>query len=457
MQSTQTSDQREHQLLGLQLSSIGPYILRQIIGEGGMGAVYLADQTEPVQRKVAIKVTRVDLGSSDRLARFESERQILATLKHPHIAQVFGAGETPQGFPYMVMEYVNGLPISAFAASHKLSLSERLELMLQACQAIAHAHQNGVIHRDIKPSNLLVEQLDGRAQVKLIDFGIAKLVETANGQQTQTGHSIGTPQYMSPEQRRALADIDTRTDVYSLGLTLFQLLTGKLPEQVNPTRAPVDDQALETPSRCVAKSNDQELSHHYPAHVRRANLSASLRGELDWVVLKACAFDRTQRYGSVRELAADLQRVLANEPVFAAPPSRLYVLRKYVQRHRWQAVVALAMLHLIALTSTLVLHAWQRERVARSIADQQLRQHRAFNEFLLHVLTTVPTPPDGIEISLNNVLEHANSELPTQFKDDQMSATAMRLLLARVRREAPAQAPPRSAPAGVLPLEAGAQ
>jgi eukaryotic-like serine/threonine-protein kinase len=432
MQRTQTADQHEHAILTHQLRVIGPYRLEKIIGEGGMGAVYLAQQTEPVQRQVAIKVTRVDLASVGRLARFESERQILATLKHPNIAQVFDAGQTAEGFPFMVMEYVNGPSIDVYAAQQMCSVLDRIRLIVQASKALAHAHQNGVIHRDVKPANLIVEQIDGKACVKLIDFGIAKLVENQTAGQTKTGHSLGTPEYMSPEQQKALSDIDTRTDVYSLGLTLFELLTGTLPFLSKPGWATMDNASFMVPSRFVANSDGDALAQHGAGERTPAQLSAKLRGELDWVVMKACAPDREQRYSSVREFAADLERYLANEPVLAAPPKQWYVLKKFMMRNRWQSIAVGATLLLSAVAAALVFNAWQQEKKARALADQQLKQHQAFNDFIVRVLTTVKPNAQGQPILLTDVIQRAHTEVEQHFKNDRVSAAAMRMLLARV-------------------------
>lgn len=437
MNRTLTYDDQEHALLNQQLSAIGPYVLRKPIGAGGMGAVYLAEQTGPLQRQVAIKVTRIELGSVGRLARFEAERQILATLKHPNIAQIFDAGNTAQGHPYLVMEYIDGPTIDQFANNAELSVRERIQLILQVCGALGHAHQNGVIHRDVKPDNILVENhLDDsqasdpvtQARVKLIDFGIAKLVSPDAASQTETGRSIGTPAYMSPEQRSGHNDIDTRTDVYSLGLTLYHLLTRQLPN--------LDACAafLDKPSAVIGRSSDREL-RGYGRDVDGKQLGRSFVADLDWVVLKACAYQRADRYSSIGEFASDLQRYLDGLPVLAAPPSRWYEMKKYVQRHRWQTAFSLAFIVVGALAGFAVFNAWQQERAARALADQQLQQHLAFNAFVLHVLSTAKPRVAGTPTALSDVIAHAHAELPKRFSGDPFAKRAMQHLLGEITKK----------------------
>jgi eukaryotic-like serine/threonine-protein kinase len=447
MQDTQTNDDFERSALAQKLVELGPYRLREMIGQGGMGAVYLADQTEPVKRRVAIKVTRIDLTSIGRVARFESERQILATLKHPNIAQVLDAGSTPEGYPFMVMEYIDGVAVDLYAKREKLSIAARLELILQACDAVAHAHQNGIIHRDLKPENLIVEQLNQRPRVKLIDFGIAKLVQGAERHMTVTGTSLGTPRYMSPEQSKAYQDLDTRTDVYSLGLTMFRLLTGALPhesssaspegrdatefgpESAGSRNDRFDDRPM-SPSRAAKNSSDALLAD-VGISLSPAALSTSLRGELDWIVLKAIAPEREHRYGSIREFAQDIERFLAQEPVLAAPPSRWYPWGKFFARYRWQTTVMLMFAVLLGLTSLSLLSAWQEERAARQLADLQLKQHEFFNAFLIDVLGSVKPSQAGADITLSDVLNHAVAKLPEQHRRDPANALALRLLLSK--------------------------
>jgi eukaryotic-like serine/threonine-protein kinase len=446
MQNTQTNDGYERSVLTQKLVQLGPYRLREIIGEGGMGAVYLADQFKPVQRRVAIKVTRIDLASISRVARFESERQILATLKHPNIAQVFDAGATPEGYPFMVMEYIDGVAIDQYAKREQLAVTARIALILQACEAVAHAHQNGVIHRDLKPENLLVEKLDQSARVKLIDFGIAKLVEGATSQLTATGIALGTPRYMSPEQTRANPHIDTRTDVYSLGLTLFRLLTGALPNDANAQepqekwRDPFAHAAL-APSRVVSKANAQ-IATAIGMPISRAELCTTLRGELDWIVLKAIAPNREQRYGSVREFAQDLQRFLAQEPVLAAPPNRWYPWAKFFRRYRWQTAAVLLSSFLLASAVLSLLQAWQQERAARAIADQRLKQHEFFNAFVIELLSTVKASKPGSEVTLNDILHHAVQQMPEQLRKDPRNGRALGLLLGELMLGSKTQAKP---------------
>lgn len=422
-----------------QLGALGPYVLQSIIGEGGMGAVYLADQTEPVQRKVAIKVTRVDLSSGHRLARFESERQILATLKHPNVAQVFDAGDTPDGFPYLVMEFIDGAPLDAFADQHQLSVSNRVDVFLQACAAVMYAHQHGVIHRDLKPANLLVETIGQTPTLKLIDFGIAKLAAPAPGSQTETGRTVGTPAYMSPEQARGEADIDTRTDVYALGITLCKLLTGVLPEwSAHGARDRHDWVGQEVvPSALLIGGPDAQMAG-YPLGTRLRDLRKALRGDLDWIVMKATDPDRSRRYESVSELADDLRRYQQQEPVLAAPPGWLYRSRKFLRRYRWQVASAAALMLTVAIAAVLLVRSLQQERRALELANMQLRQHEDFNAYAAHVIGTVRPRQPGEEVSLADILRFARDEAPSYFADRPQTGFAVGLLVDQLIRKADA-------------------
>src|SRR5262245_60020521 len=338
--------------LGLQVGQTfaGRFKLREELGHGGMGVVFVADQTEPVQRRVALKVIREGADSVRMLARFEAERQALALMDHPNIAKVLDGG-LHDGRPFFVMELVKGVPITAYCDHHKLTPRERLELFVPVCQAIQHAHQKGVIHRDIKPSNVLIALYDDKPVPKVIDFGVAKATGAALTERTiDTGFGgvVGTPQYMSPEQATFNnLDIDTRSDVYALGVLLYELLTGSPPF----SKKDLEHRGLlemlrvvreEEPPRPSTKLSTADalptLSANRGTEPRK--LTGLLRHELDWIVMKALEKDRTRRYETTNGFAADVQRYLAGEAVQAHPPSATYRLRKFVRRHRGQVIAA---------------------------------------------------------------------------------------------------------------------
>ncbi|MFO0874905.1 MAG: protein kinase [Phycisphaerales bacterium] len=332
-------------------SRIGPYRLVRSLGSGGFGVVFLAEQERPVRRHVAIKIIKLGMDTRQVIERFDAERQALAIMDHPNIAKVFDAGATETGRPYFVMELVDGAPITQYCDSRRLDLRQRLELFRMVCNAVQHAHQKGVIHRDIKPSNVLVTIVDDEPVPKVIDFGIAKATHarlTERTMVTEANQFIGTPEYMSPEQAGASGlDIDTRTDIYSLGVLLYELLTGTTPleplrlRQAGLTelqRIICDEEAPRPSVRAAALGSRME-----PIATKRRiagpKLASSLRGELDWIVLKAIEKDRNRRYDTAVALAADITRYLANRPVEASPPSTSYRIRKFVQRNR-RAVIA---------------------------------------------------------------------------------------------------------------------
>ena len=357
----------------------GRYKLVEAIGEGGMGAVYLAQQTEPVKRAVAVKVIKAGMDSKAVLARFEAERQALALMDHPNIAKVLDAGTTESGRPFFVMELVKGVPITQFCDARKLTPRERLELFVPVCQAIQHAHQKGVIHRDLKPSNVLVALYDDRPVPKVIDFGVAKAAgSTLTDKTLMTGFGavVGTPEYMSPEQASLNnLDVDTRADVYSLGVLLYELLTGTTPvDRKSLGKAALLEvlrivREVEAP-RPSAKLSTLDTLPSVAANrgTEPAKLSRLMRGELDWVLLKALEKDRARRYETANGLARDIQRYLADEVVEARPPSTGYRVRKFVRRHKGQVVAAalvlVALLAGIAGTTAGLIEARRQERVA---------------------------------------------------------------------------------------------
>ena len=355
----QTTGEREIDSTG---KVIGPYKLLQIIGEGGMGTVYMAQQSKPVERRVVLKIIKAGMDTKQVIGRFEAERQALAIMDHPNIAKVLDAGTTHSGHPYFVMELVKGVPITKYCDEKKLNLRQRLELMIPVCQAIQHAHQKGIIHRDIKPSNVLVAQYDGRPVPKVIDFGVAKATAqklTEKTMFTEFGQVIGTLEYMSPEQAELnQLDIDTRSDVYSLGVLLYELLTGSTPHDGKKLRSAAFGEMLrmireDEPQR---PSNRLSTSSTLPSiaatrNIEPSRLGSTVRGELDWIVMKALEKDRARRYSTSLNLAEDLSRYLNDEPVLAFPPSIIYQLRKYTHRNKRTVVFsALATASLILLT-----------------------------------------------------------------------------------------------------------
>jgi serine/threonine protein kinase len=326
----------------------GRYTLTKVIGEGGMGTVYRATQTEPVKRQVALKLIKSGMDSKMVLARFDAERQALAIMDHPHIARVYDGGSTAEGQPFFVMELVEGVPLTHYCDSRRMPVEERLRLFVSVCQAVQHAHQKGVIHRDLKPWNVLVTEVDGRPMPKIIDFGVAKAVEQklTDLSFSDVGAIVGTPAYMSPEQADPDSmDIDTRADIYSLGIMLYELLTGSPPIDSSQFRRGAVLEVLRMvrevePPRPSTKVSTVEALPSIAANrgVEPARLSRLMQGELDWVVMKAIEKDRARRYDTASGLARDIERYLADEMVEARPPSASYRLRKFVRRNRSQVL-----------------------------------------------------------------------------------------------------------------------
>ncbi len=339
---------------------IGPYKLLQQIGEGGMGVVYMAEQTEPVERRVALKIIKAGMDTRQVVARFEGERHALAMMDHPNIAKVLDAGTTDSGRPYFVMELVKGIPITQYCDEHHLTPRQRLELFVPVCHAVQHAHQKGIIHRDLKPSNVLVAEYDDCAVPKIIDFGVAKAIQqrpTEKSMFTQLGQVVGTIDYMSPEQAKLnQLDIDTRSDIYSLGVLLYELLTGQTPLDGKRLRSAAFDEMLriireeEPPRPSLRLSSGESLpSIAANRHTEPKKLSTLVHGELDWIVMKALEKDRSRRYETANGLAADIERYLRDEPVLACPPSAAYRFRKFARKNKGPvAAVSLVVLALVA-------------------------------------------------------------------------------------------------------------
>jgi eukaryotic-like serine/threonine-protein kinase len=379
---------------------IGAYRLLQIIGEGGMGEVWLAEQDEP-RRKVALKLIKAGMDTKQVVARFESERQALALMDHPAIAKVFDAGSTAEGRPYFVMEYVAGIPITEHCDTQKLSTSERLQLFCEVCEGVQHAHQKAIIHRDLKPSNILVSLVDGKAQAKIIDFGIAKATGyrlTEKTLFTEVGALIGTPEYMSPEQADLTGqDVDTRTDVYSLGVLLYQLLTGELPfgskelrsssydelrRVLNEVDPPRPSTKLSTLGEGAAEAAKNRLTD--PGALRH-----QLEGDLDAITMKALEKQRVRRYGTPSELAADIGRYLGHEPVVARAPSTAYRLQKYIKRHRVGVGVAIGLtVLLVAFAATMAVQA-RRTALERDRANREREASDKVSAFLANMLSSL--------------------------------------------------------------------
>lgn len=356
-------------------SMIGPYKLKEQIGEGGFGLVFVAEQQEPVKRKVALKVIKPGMDSRQVIARFEAERQALALMDHPNIARVLDAGATESGRPYFVMELVRGIPITEYCDKNQLAPSDRLELFITVCQAIQHAHQKGVIHRDVKPSNVLVTSHDGKPVAKVIDFGVAKAIRhqlTERSIYTNFAQMVGTPLYMSPEQAEMSGlDIDTRSDIYSLGVLLYELLTGTTPldkkqfaqAAYDEVRRLIREEEPPKPSTRLSTS-DSLASIAAQRHTEPARLSKLVRGDLDWITMKALEKDRTRRYETANGLARDIQRYLSDEPVEACPPSATYRLRKFAKKNRAALTTAAALAFL--LLAGITVSTWQAVRATRA-------------------------------------------------------------------------------------------
>ena len=376
-------------------TKIGPYRLVQQLGEGGMGTVWVAEQTEPMKRRVALKLIKPGLDTAQVVRRFEAERQALALMDHFHIAKVLDAGATAAGRPYFVMELVKGVPITRYCDELNLPLRERLELFVPVCQAIQHAHQKGIIHRDIKPSNVLVCMQDGKAIPKVIDFGVAKALRerlTNESMYTEIGQLIGTLEYMSPEQAELRAlDIDTRADVYALGVLLYELLTGSTPLEKTRLRTAAFTELLrmikeDEPPRPSTRLTESSESLPALAAQRRcdpAKLTRELRGELDWIVMRCLEKDRTRRYESASGLARDIERHLRDEPVEACPPSTSYKVRKFMRRHRPAlkfSISGLMVLIAIAAVMTWGMVLAQRQRRAAVLARSEAEMARLFAE-----------------------------------------------------------------------------
>jgi len=406
---------------------IGRYKLLEKIGEGGMGVVYMAEQEEPVRRKVALKVIKLGMDTKQVIARFEAERQALALMDHPNIARVLDVGATDTGRPYFVMELVQGVPITEFCDKNRLSTEERIRLFIPVCQAIQSAHQKGIIHRDLKPTNVLVGlSPDGLGIPKLIDFGVAKATNqklTEKTLFTHYGMMIGTPAYMSPEQAEmSHLDIDTRTDIYGLGVLLYELLTGTtpFPEQrlrsagYNEIQRMILEEEPERPStRLSTLQGDQRSVVARNRGASELTLGRAFPRDLDWIVMKCLEKDRARRYETANGLARDIERCLHNEPVVARPPSRLYEFQKTVRRH-WVSFAAVTAV-LSALAIGMVVSALEaaRARRAEALARQNLADSQAVAKFLAEIFASPEPGRQGRNTTVTEALGAAATRLET--------------------------------------------
>jgi serine/threonine protein kinase/Tfp pilus assembly protein PilF len=403
-------------------SQIGRYKLLSVLGEGGMGVVYLAEQEEPIRRRLALKVIKPGMDSRRVIARFEAERQALALLDHPNIAHVYDAGTTETGRPYFVMEYVKGLPITGYCDHHKLTIEDRLRLFQQVCLAVHHAHQKGIIHRDIKPSNILVSTQDDKVVPKIIDFGVAKAISqplTERTLLTEDSQLLGTPEYMSPEQAdMATEDIDTRSDIYSLGVLLYVLLTGVLPFDsdalrtggIERIRQVIRETDPKTPSTRVSKLGEKAKK---VAELRRTEIRAlakHLKKELEWIPLKAMRKERAERYRSASEFADDIENYLEGAPLIAGPLSNIYRLKKFVHRNR--ALVSGIAAILTVLVAGIIVSMLFAIGQARARA-----QSEATADFFASGVLSAVSRIKGRDATAADVLDVASKNLDGKFDD----------------------------------------
>ena len=411
--------------------TVGPYRLIDKLGEGGMGEVWLAEQTTPFRRTVALKLIKAGMDTAAVVARFESERQALALMAHPNIAGVFDAGSTPDGRPFFAMEYVAGTPITTFCDKHRLTVHQRLELFIQVCDGVQHAHQKAIIHRDLKPSNVLVAVHGDKPVPKIIDFGLAKATAqrlTEKSMFTEMGVMVGTPAYMSPEQADLTErHVDTRTDVYALGVILYELLVGALPVDDHTLRDAgfqemlrlIQEQEPPRPSVKLRAMGDASSisAGHRQQDVR--TLTRRLHGDLDWITMKALEKDRARRYGSASDLAADLERHLRDEPVLAGPPSPTYRARKFVRRHR--AGVSVAVAAVVLLMGFAITAMVQQRRIAheRDRANLEAAASQRVADFMVNMFkVSDPSEARGNSVTAREILDKASLNIGSGLEKD---------------------------------------
>jgi serine/threonine protein kinase/tetratricopeptide (TPR) repeat protein len=409
---------------------IGPYRILETLGEGGMGVVYLAQQTEPVERRVALKVIKLGMDTKEVLGRFESERQALALMDHPNIARILEGGITDEGRPFFVMEHVPGESITEYCDRHKLGTRERLRLFEQVCLGIQHAHQKGIIHRDVKPSNIQVMVQDGKPIPKVIDFGVAKATNrrlTERTVYTEQGQLIGTPAYMSPEQAEMTGlNVDTTTDIYSLGVLLYELLVGVLPFDQATLQAKSLDEVHRLirevdpprPSTRLSGIGDEAKKVAARRQTDVGRLRGQLKGELDWVILKAMEKDRTRRYSSASELAADIERYLNHQPIQAHAPSTGYQLRKMVRRHTTAVGFAATVLILIIGFGIWMSFLYTRATRAEQAAASEAETAQQVSDFMVGMFEVVdPSQALGETITAKEILDRGAEKIQGQLGD----------------------------------------
>ena len=428
---------------GEESATIANYRLLQKIGEGGMGEVYLAEQLKPIQRRVAIKIVKPGMDSREVVARFAAEEQALALMNHPCIARAYDAGTTEQGRPYFVMEYVAGEPITEWCDRHRLGLPERLQLFSRVCDGVQHAHQKAIIHRDLKPHNVLVTMVDDQPVPKIIDFGVAKAIGQSLADETvftRLGQLIGTPEYMSPEQiEMSSENIDTRTDIYSLGVILYELITGVPPfdaedfrkDGFDAIRRRIREIEPPKPSTRVGRGPDSTLSAKNRAS-EPSRLASDLKGDLDWITLKALEKDRARRYATASELAQDIHRFLSHEPVLASPPSAAYRFSKLVKRHRG-AVTALAAIFVVLVGTAIVSTALylRAERESKRAHEQAARAEQVARLMRDMLSGAGPSVAMGRDTKLlREILENASKRLDRDVAGQPEVEAELRSMLA---------------------------
>lgn len=412
---------------------VGVYSIQRRIGGGGMGVVYAAEQEESIKRTVAVKLIKLGMDSKEIISRFHAERQTLALMRHPNIAQVYDAGVAENGRPFFVMEFVEGEPLDQYCDQAGLMINDRLKIFISLCEAVHHAHQKGIIHRDLKPSNILITEQGGKAEVKIIDFGIAKAIHGSMSKRAfETGidRALGTPEYMSPEQTQSSGvDIDTRTDIYSLGVILYRLLVGGLPYESDSLSATVERPEPIPPSRGYAEKSNDSLLIAKQRQLTPATLMRHVRGELDWVVVKSLELDRERRYDSAYELATDLRRHLTGQVVEAGAPSRLYRIKKFTKRNRIAISFVSALSVAIISGASVASVGWLRALDAERDAKAQTMRAEATNDFLTDLLEGAgPSASRGRDTTI--LLDMAEAAA-TRLEDDEIIHQEVELAVRR--------------------------